>query len=141
MFSGVRMSWAKLLAEKAVAPLPSTKQELDNLRSIVKRSLRDAVVPGLSADARFVMAYDAARTLSWMIVRARPDIAQDRSARITIPSRRSKPPIQPSHQCRSTSIAAESSATFQNTKSPAGSSTLKPMDIRLMGIGADRLQY
>jgi hypothetical protein len=57
------MSWAKLLAEKAVAPLPSTKQELDNLRSIVKRSLRDAVVPGLSADARFVMAYDAARTL------------------------------------------------------------------------------
>lgn len=27
------MSWVKLLADKAVAPLPSTKQELDNLRS------------------------------------------------------------------------------------------------------------
>jgi len=32
--------------------------------------LRDAVVPGLSADTRFVMAYNAARTLSLMIVRA-----------------------------------------------------------------------
>lgn len=28
------------------------------------------MVPGLSADARFIMAYDAARTLSLMIVRA-----------------------------------------------------------------------
>jgi urease beta subunit len=36
----------------------------------VKRCLRDAVVPGLSADTRFVMAYNAARTLSLMIVRA-----------------------------------------------------------------------
>lgn len=64
------MSWAKLLSDKAVAPLPSTKQELDNLRSIVARSLRDVLVPGLSADTRFVMAYDAARTLSLMVVRA-----------------------------------------------------------------------
>jgi hypothetical protein len=43
---------------------------LDNLRSIVKRSLQDAVAAGLSADARFVMAYDAARTLSLILVRA-----------------------------------------------------------------------
>lgn len=64
------MSWAKLLADKAVAPLPPTKQELDNLRTIVARSLRDVLAPGLSVDARFVLAYDAARTLSLMIVRA-----------------------------------------------------------------------
>jgi hypothetical protein len=53
-----------------VTPLPATKQELDNLRSLVARSLSDVSAPGLSVDARFVMAYDAARTLSLMIVRA-----------------------------------------------------------------------
>lgn len=64
------MTWAELLANHAVTRLPPTKAELANLRSIVARSLKDVVVPGLSADARFIMAYDAARTLSLMIVRA-----------------------------------------------------------------------
>ena len=32
--------------------------------------MKDATARGLSADARFVMAYDAARTLSLMVVRA-----------------------------------------------------------------------
>jgi hypothetical protein len=64
------MSWAKLLASKTVTSLPTTKAELDNLRSIVQRSLNDVAATGLSTDARFIMAYDAARTLSLMIVRA-----------------------------------------------------------------------
>ena len=64
------MSWAKLLADKRVTRVAPSKAELDNLRSIVKRSLQDAGAKGLSADARFVMAYDAARTLSLIIVRA-----------------------------------------------------------------------
>jgi hypothetical protein len=64
------MSWAKLLTHNRVTVMPPNKAELDNLRSIVKRSLTDVAAPGLSADARFVMAYDAARTLSLMIVRA-----------------------------------------------------------------------
>lgn len=64
------MSWAKLLADKAVTRVPPTKAEFDNLRSIVARSLRDVTAQGLSADARFIMAYDAARTLSLMVVRA-----------------------------------------------------------------------
>ena len=64
------MSWANLLAAKQVTALPSSKAELDNLRSIVSRSLKDVVSPGLSADARFTLAYDAARTLSLLIVRA-----------------------------------------------------------------------
>jgi hypothetical protein len=64
------MSWAKLLADKRVTALPSSKAELDNLRSIVARSLKDVESAGLSADARFVMAYDAARTLSLLVVRA-----------------------------------------------------------------------
>jgi len=58
------MSWPKLLADKRVSSEPSSKVELDNLRSIIKRSLKDAAHSDLSADAQFVMAYDAARTLS-----------------------------------------------------------------------------
>lgn len=64
------MSWAKLLAANRVTVLPPSKAELDNLRSIVVRSLKDAESTGLSADAHFTMAYDAARTLSLLIVRA-----------------------------------------------------------------------
>jgi hypothetical protein len=64
------MSWAKLVADNRVTALPPSRAELDNLRSIVARSLKDVSAPGLSADARFVMAYDAARTLSLLIVRA-----------------------------------------------------------------------
>lgn len=64
------MSWAKLLADNRVTALPPSKAELDNLRSIVARSLKDVTAPGLSADYRFVMAYDAARTLSLLVVRA-----------------------------------------------------------------------
>ena len=64
------MSWAKLLADNRVNRVPPSKAELDNLRTIVTRSLNDVRAAGLSADARFVMAYDAARTLSLIIVRA-----------------------------------------------------------------------
>ena len=64
------MSWAKLLADNRVTALPPKKAELDNLRSIVARSLKDVESAGLSADARFIMAYDAARTLSLLVVRA-----------------------------------------------------------------------
>jgi len=64
------MSWGKLLADNRVTRVPPSKSELDNLRLIVARSLKDATAAGLSADARFIMAYDAARTLSLMIVRA-----------------------------------------------------------------------
>ena len=60
---GKRMSWAKLLADNRVTALPASKAELDNLRSILARSLKDVTSQGLSADHRFVMAYDAARML------------------------------------------------------------------------------
>jgi len=64
------MTWAKLLANNNVTRQPGTRKELDNLRSIVSRSLKDINAPGLSAVARFIMAYDAARTFSLMIVRS-----------------------------------------------------------------------
>src|SRR5216684_3531463 len=63
------MSWAKLLASNRVTQQPSAKAELDSLRSIVARCFSDVTAKGLSTDARFIMAYDAARTLSVMIVR------------------------------------------------------------------------
>jgi len=64
------MTWKKLLSDNRVTRIPPSKPELDNLRSIVTRSLKDVTAAGLSADARFIMAYDAARTLSLIIVRA-----------------------------------------------------------------------
>jgi hypothetical protein len=64
------MSWKKLLHDRRVTAEPPSKAELDSLRSIVTRSLKDVTAPGLSADARFVLAYDAARTLSLIVVRA-----------------------------------------------------------------------
>jgi hypothetical protein len=56
------MSWTKPLANSVVTQLSATKVEIDNLRSIVTRSLRDATARGHSSDARFIMAYDAACT-------------------------------------------------------------------------------
>ena len=64
------MSWTNLLASNRVTALPPSKAELENLRSIAGRSLKDAVAAGLSADGRFTMAYDAARTSSLLVVRA-----------------------------------------------------------------------
>lgn len=64
------MSWSKLLSENRVTREPTSKAELDNLRSIVRRCLSDVKATGLSDEQRFIIAYDAARTLSLMIVRA-----------------------------------------------------------------------
>lgn len=64
------MTWKELLNRKCVTADPTSKSEIDNLRSIVSRSMANVAVAGLSTDVRFILAYDAARTLSLMIVRA-----------------------------------------------------------------------
>ena len=64
------MGWRKLLDDNRVTVESPSKAELDSLRSIVDRSLKDVAAAGLSADTRFVLAYDAARTLSLIVVRA-----------------------------------------------------------------------
>ena len=64
------MTWSELLNRKCVAADATSKSEIDNLRSIVSRSLANVSVAGLSTDIRFILAYDAARTLSLMIVRS-----------------------------------------------------------------------
>ena len=64
------MTWTQLIDENRVRAEPATKAELDALRSIVARSFADLQTTGLSTDIQFVLAYDAARTLSLMVVRA-----------------------------------------------------------------------
>ena len=53
-----------------MTPEPSSKSELDSLRTIVARCLSDTNATGLSDEQRFIIAYDAARTLALMVVRA-----------------------------------------------------------------------
>ena len=65
------ISWSKLLSDNRVTKLPPSKAELDNLGLIVARSLKGVSAAGLSANARFMMAYDAAQTLSLIVVRHR----------------------------------------------------------------------
>jgi hypothetical protein len=64
------MTWRKLLAEKRVAREPANKQELDDLRAVVARSFSDAQALNLSPDGKFGFGYNAARTLSTIVVRA-----------------------------------------------------------------------
>jgi hypothetical protein len=64
------VTWTELLNRNRVTAEPTSKSEIDNLRSIVTRSLANVAVAGLSTDIRFILAYDAARTLALMVVRA-----------------------------------------------------------------------
>ena len=64
------MTWSKLLAANRVRSEPCSRQEIDNLRSIVARCSCDIKAQGLSDEQRFIIAYDAARTLALMVVRA-----------------------------------------------------------------------
>jgi hypothetical protein len=110
------MSWTILLGRSVTAEAPS-KAELDNLRSIVARSLTDAVAKGLSADARFVMAYDAARTLS-LIWFGQRDTARERSEAITILFWPSKKLIRPSRLYQLTLMGVGSSEMAASMTSP-----------------------
>ena len=54
------MSWEQFLAKGEVKTHNSSRQELDNIRSLIARDLADAALPGLSADRKFATAYNAA---------------------------------------------------------------------------------
>lgn len=64
------MTWTQLLAENRVAPEPASRTEIRDLRAVVHRNLADAQVRKLSHDGRFSHAYDAARILANIVVRA-----------------------------------------------------------------------
>jgi hypothetical protein len=54
------MSWKRLLAARKLHKHQSSKQELDELRAVIRRDLADAALPALSDDRRFATAYNAA---------------------------------------------------------------------------------
>jgi hypothetical protein len=60
------MTWAELEAQGRVSRHNTSRGELDNLREAVARNLADAALPGLSADNRFGLAYEAALLISKM---------------------------------------------------------------------------
>lgn len=60
------MSWKALLAARKIHAHQSSKQELDELRAVVKRDLADAALPALSEDRRFATAYNAALQVARM---------------------------------------------------------------------------
>lgn len=62
------MSWRNLLANRTVQSHKTGKQEIENLRELVSRDLKDAGIEGLSADRRFATAYNAVLQLSKMAI-------------------------------------------------------------------------
>ena len=54
------MTWTNLLANKEAQKHKTSKKELDNMRALIARDLRDASLAGLRADRRFATAYNAA---------------------------------------------------------------------------------
>jgi hypothetical protein len=64
------MSWKSLLAARKVQRHITSKQEQDDLRSVVERDLADAALPGLSDDRAFATAYNAVLQLAKMAIAA-----------------------------------------------------------------------
>jgi uncharacterized protein (UPF0332 family) len=62
------MSWKNLLANRTVQNHNTGKREIENLRELVSRDLKDAGIEGLSADRRFATAYNAVLQLSKMAI-------------------------------------------------------------------------
>jgi hypothetical protein len=64
------VTWKQLLAENRLAAEPTSRTEIKDLRAVVHRNLADAQIRKLSDEGRFGHAYDAARILANIIVRA-----------------------------------------------------------------------
>jgi len=62
------MSWQQLLARRRVQPHTTHAQELQGLRIVVARDLKDAALPNLSVDRRFAIAYNAVLQLATMAI-------------------------------------------------------------------------
>jgi hypothetical protein len=62
------MNWQQLVTTNRAKPHKTSKQELDGLRAVVERDLKDAAMPGLSEDRRFATAYNAALQLATMAI-------------------------------------------------------------------------
>ena len=62
------MSWQELLGKRLAERHRTSKEELNALRAVAERNLRDARVQAVSADSRFAAAYEAALTLATMAI-------------------------------------------------------------------------
>src|SRR3989304_2644378 len=62
------MTWRDLLKARRVQRHKTCKTELDGLRAVVERDLKDASLQGLSEDRRFATAYNCALQLAKMAI-------------------------------------------------------------------------
>ena len=62
------MSWQQLQANHQIQTHSTSRRELEGLRAIVERDLKDARVPGLSTDRQFATAYNAVLQLAKMAI-------------------------------------------------------------------------
>jgi hypothetical protein len=62
------MTWQELLAANRAKPHKTSRQEIEALRAVVARDLKDAEIDGLSEDRRFTTAYNAALQLATMVI-------------------------------------------------------------------------
>ena len=62
------MTWQGLLAGQQVRTHKTSASELHDLRAVVERDLKDARIPGLSADRRFATADNAVLQLTKMVI-------------------------------------------------------------------------
>ena len=59
-----------MLAEKRVTHEPTSKKELDELRTMAAVNLKDAHVTDISPQGRYEFAYNAARLVATIVIRA-----------------------------------------------------------------------
>jgi hypothetical protein len=62
------MTWDELLASRHLQRHKARRTEIDALRALVARDLRDAELAGLSHDRRFAIAYNAAYLLATIVL-------------------------------------------------------------------------
>ena len=62
------MTWQKLVANNRAKPHTTSRQEIDGLRAVVDRDLKDAAIAGLSEDRRFATAYNAVLQLATIVI-------------------------------------------------------------------------
>lgn len=62
------MSWTSLLANGTVRNHTTGRREIESLRVLIERDLKDAGLKGLSADRKFATAYNAALQLCKMAI-------------------------------------------------------------------------
>lgn len=64
------MGWGRLLEQRRVERIKTTREEIHSLLRLAERATADANIEAVSAEGRFDSAYDAARALATAAIRA-----------------------------------------------------------------------